>query len=76
MRGKLSSESKRSQLSPIDKQRVTSLETIFIGIIAKNMGCVNQSDVVKSGEEIFKRVGSLTYRELKNIKSLLKETKN
>ena len=59
------------RLSPVDKIKTEALETIFIGVVAENMGYANQSNVVKSGKEVFKKIGSLTYKEFRNIKALL-----
>ncbi len=59
------------RLSPVDKIRTEAIETIFIGVVAENMGYANQSNVVKSGKEVFKKIGSLTYKEFRNIKVLL-----
>ena len=58
-------------LSSVDKMKTKAIETIFIGVIAQNMGYANQSNVVQSGKEVFKKIGSLTYKEFRNIKVLL-----
>lgn len=59
------------RLSSVDKMKTEAIETIFIGVIAQNMGYANQSKVVQSGKEVFKKIGSLTYKEFRNIKALL-----
>lgn len=58
-------------LSLTDKIKAESWEMIFIGVVAENMGYANQSDVVKSGKEVFKKLGSMTYKDFRNIKTIL-----
>lgn len=59
------------RLDAIEKMRAKGWETTFIGVIATEMGYVNQSKVCNAGMAIFKKVGSMTYREFRNVKVLL-----
>lgn len=49
-----------------------TIETIIIGIIAKNMGYCNQTNVCESGHEILSFIGRLTNKEFLAIKKQLK----
>jgi hypothetical protein len=65
--------------SSFGKDQVTlmktkSIEKICIGIIAKNMGYANQTNVCKSGEAVFEYIGSMTYKEFRNVKKLINGT--
>lgn len=47
-----------------------TIETICIGIVAKNMGFADQSKVGNAGREVFKFIGELTFKEFRKIKKL------
>ncbi len=61
---------KKIKLSQVDKTKAEAWETIFIGIVAANMGYANQSCVVKSGKEVFKHIKKMTYKQFSSIKKL------
>lgn len=44
------------------------IKRIIIGHIATEMGLADQSKVVKSGNEVFGFISSLTYKEFREIK--------
>lgn len=66
----------KNKNNPFGKDQVTlmrtkAIEMRFIGIIACNMGYANQTNVCKSGKAVFEEIGTLTYKEFRNIKKLL-----
>lgn len=64
----------KPRLNDVDRMKAKAWETIFIGTIANEMGYVEQSRVCKAGMEVFKKIGTMTYDEFKNIKALLSGT--
>lgn len=60
-------------MNQFDKKRAEAQETICIGIIATEMGYANQTKVCNAGRAVFKHIGSLTYKQFRDIKKLLKE---
>ena len=51
-------------------KKTMTIEYTCIGIVAKNMGCANQTFVCNAGRELFKFIGELTYKEFTQIKKL------
>jgi hypothetical protein len=66
----LARSQKKRNLSPAE------VETMFIGVVAKNMGYANQDDVVKTGKAVLEKIGTLTHKEFKDIKNLLNAKAN
>lgn len=58
------------RLSPVDKQRAKAVETICIGIVAKNMGYANQTLVCNAGRELFEYISQMTYKRFSDVKKL------
>lgn len=58
------------RLSEVDKQRAKAVETICIGIVAKNMGYANQTLVCNAGRELFELISRMTYKQFSDIKRL------
>lgn len=50
-------------------------ETLFIGIIAEQFGTVNVTHLCNAGKAVFAKLDTMTYKEFRNIKKLLKERK-
>ena len=51
-----------------DESTAKIVETICIGIVAKNMGYANQTLVCNAGREIFEYISRLPYRQFRAIK--------
>lgn len=62
---------KSKRLNQIDRMKAQAWERVFIGAVATEMGYANQTKVCNAGKEVFKLIGSMTYKEFKNVKALL-----
>ena len=50
------------KMDSIDRMRAESWETIFIGIVATEMGYANGTRMCNSGREVFKALDKMTYK--------------
>lgn len=58
------------QLDAVSEMKAKAVREICIGIIAENIGTVNVSSLVKSGEEVFEFIRNMTYKQFRDIKKL------
>lgn len=65
----------KAELTEAELMVAKSWETIFIGVVAENMGYANVSLVVKAGKKVFEELERMRYKDFKNIKKYIKVKK-